>query len=83
MLDLIAIRTSLHGELLWDMGEPFKRGGELQTSEAAAVGAESVELVVVVVQDVAGWEKYPPGEGKPSGPRPGLRLSTRVGGLHR
>ena len=26
--------------------------------------------------------KYPPGEGRPSGPRPGLRLSTRAGGLH-
>lgn len=26
--------------------------------------------------------KYPPGEGSPSGPKPGLRLRTRSGGLH-
>ena len=26
--------------------------------------------------------KYPPGEGSPSGPKPGLRLNTRSGGLH-
>ena len=26
--------------------------------------------------------KYPPGEGRPSGPRPGLRLRSNVGGLH-
>ena len=26
--------------------------------------------------------KYPPGEGSPSGPKPGLRLRTKAGGLH-
>ena len=27
--------------------------------------------------------KYPPGEGRPSGPSPGLRLKTNAGGLQR
>ena len=27
--------------------------------------------------------KYPPGEGRPSGPSPGLRLRTNAGGLQR
>lgn len=31
----------------------------------------------------APWEKYPPGEGRPSGPSPGLKLSTKAGGLQR
>ena len=33
--------------------------------------------------DPAACGKYPPGEGSPSGPNPGLKLSTKAGGLHR
>ncbi len=54
MLDLIAIKTSLHGELLCDNVEPFKRGGELQTNEAADADAERVGLAVAEVPDAAG-----------------------------
>lgn len=33
--------------------------------------------------DPAVCGKYPPGEGRPSGPKPGLKLRTKAGGLHR
>jgi len=73
----------LEGMFLCDKADPFIKGGEFLTNELAVPAAESAGLVVVEVPVAVGWEKYPPGEGRPSGPRPGLRLRTRVGGLQR
>ena len=50
---------------------------------AANPETPTVDTTVLFPDPFVGYcGKYPPGEGSPSGPKPGLRLNTRSGGLH-
>ena len=84
--DLIAAKSSLQGELLWEFCAPWD-GLSMQLVVAGpkltAVTAGDTLMLFMLDMPFVECGKYPPGEGSPSGPKPGLRLSTRAGGLHR
>ena len=79
---------SSQGEFLWLVVE-----GEAEPKLAAAAataanwgGGDPLQLWPLLKYPAAAAAAAPPaaaGEGRPSGPRPGLKLSTRPGGLHR
>ena len=90
---MAAAKSSLHGELRWEFWVPTSEDGLLMLQLPLKLLAAGPKLMVtelaalIPVLFPAPFEfpfpgKYPPGEGRPSGPKPGLRLRRRVGGLH-
>ena len=94
-VDLIAAaKSSLQGELRWEFCAPIRTGDGLLLLQLLPLACPpkltaAMELLLELLlldplfpEPFVGCGKYPPGEGSPSGPRPGLRLRTRPGGLH-
>ena len=85
--DLMATaRNSLHGELGWGLEwEPLISSGGVRQLPSVRELADPLpsEPANPPDPDPAVCGKYPPGEGSPSGPKPGLKLRTRAGGLQR
>ena len=78
--------NSLHGELGWGLEWlPLMSSGGVRQLPSVRELADPFpsEPANPPDPDPAACGKYPPGEGSPSGPNPGLKLRTRAGGLQR
>ena len=86
---IAAAKSSLQGELRWEFCAPISVTGDgllllqlLLGPPKLVAWPDDAEAACDPLFPEPLCGKYPPGEGSPSGPSPGLKLSTKAGGLH-